>query len=88
MMAASLMVASAFAQRPPSGPPAVIVEEASIQNFPLSAEALGNASANEAVRIRPVITATLTAIHFQEGEFVVQLLCVCQAKRQSLKNLI
>jgi membrane fusion protein (multidrug efflux system) len=52
--------------------PGVIVSEASIQPFPLSAEALGNARANEAVDIRPEITAAITAIHFQEGQNVGQ----------------
>ncbi|HET6591428.1 MAG TPA: hypothetical protein VFG48_00795, partial [Xanthomonadales bacterium] len=37
--------------------PAVVVHTAEIKAFPLSAEALGNARANEAVEIRPEITA-------------------------------
>ena len=41
-----------------------------MKSFPLAVEALGNASANEAVEIRPEITATLTSIHFEEGQFV------------------
>jgi membrane fusion protein (multidrug efflux system) len=50
--------------------PGVIVAEAQMKSFPLAVEALGNASANEAVEIRPEITATLTSIHFEEGQFV------------------
>lgn len=52
--------------------PGVIVSEAQIQPFPLSAEALGNSRANEAVNIRPEITAAITAIHFEEGQAVEQ----------------
>ena len=55
-----------FAQSPPG----VIVSEAEIKVFPLEVEALGNALANDAVEIRPEITATLTAINFDEGQFV------------------
>jgi len=50
--------------------PGVIVAEAQMKSFPLAVEALGNASANEAVEIRPEITATLTSIDFEEGQFV------------------
>jgi membrane fusion protein (multidrug efflux system) len=50
--------------------PGVIVAEARIQPFPLSAEALGNARSNEAVDIRPEITAAITAILFEEGQSV------------------
>ena len=50
--------------------PAVIVIEASIQSFPLTSEALGNARANEAVEIRPEITAAITRIAFEEGQTV------------------
>ena len=53
-------------------PPGVIVSEARIQPFPLSSEALGNARANEAVDIRPEITAAITAIHFKEGQSVAK----------------
>ena len=52
--------------------PGVIVSEAQVQPFPLSAEALGNARANEAVNIRPEITAAITAIYFEEGQAVEQ----------------
>ena len=51
-------------------PPGVIVAEAVMQPFPLSAEALGNARANEAVDIRPEITAAITRILFEEGQSV------------------
>jgi len=50
--------------------PGVIVAEAQIQSFPLSSEALGNARANEAVDIRPEVTAAITAILFEEGQSV------------------
>jgi len=50
--------------------PGVIVSEAVIAPFPLSAEALGNARANEAVDIRPQITAALVEILFDEGQRV------------------
>jgi membrane fusion protein (multidrug efflux system) len=51
-------------------PPGVIVADAVMQPFPLSAEALGNARANEAVDIRPEITAAITRILFEEGQSV------------------
>lgn len=51
-------------------PPGVVVSEASMKSFPLAVEALGNALANEAIEIRPEITARLTAIRFAEGEMV------------------
>lgn len=51
--------------------PGVVVATVKLQSFPLSAEALGNARANESVDIRPKITATLMAIHFEEGQEVV-----------------
>jgi membrane fusion protein (multidrug efflux system) len=50
--------------------PGVVVSVATIQSFPLSAEALGNARANEAVDIRPEITAAITEISFEEGQTV------------------
>ncbi len=50
--------------------PGVIVAEAKMKSFPLAVEALGNASANEAVEIHPEITARLTAISFEEGQLV------------------
>ena len=59
---------SAFGQ-PLAG---VIVREAVIKPFPLAAEALGNARANEDVEIRPEITAAVVEILFQEGQAVEQ----------------
>jgi len=53
-----------------SAAPGVVVAPAEIRSFPLSAEALGNARANESVDIRPKITATLTEILFEEGQTV------------------
>ena len=50
--------------------PGVIVATAHIQPFPLSSEALGNARANEAVDIRPEVTAAVTEILFEEGQEV------------------
>lgn len=55
---------------PPDGPPGVNVSVVEVRSFPLSAEALGNARANESVDIRPKITATLTEISFEEGQTV------------------
>jgi membrane fusion protein, multidrug efflux system len=52
--------------------PGVIVSEAVIKPFPLAAEALGNARANEAVEIRPEITAAVVDIQFEEGQTVEQ----------------
>lgn len=50
--------------------PGVMVATALVKPFPLSAEALGNARANEAVDIRPQITAVVTSIEFKEGQTV------------------
>ena len=50
--------------------PGVVVAQAEVKSFPLAAEALGNARANESVDIRPKITATLTEILFEEGQEV------------------
>ena len=55
---------------PGAAPPSVIVAQAQVRSFPLSAEALGNARANESINIRPKITATLTEILFEEGQEV------------------
>jgi len=68
-VSATLLAGQVFGQSS-SDPPAVIVKEATIQPFPLSAEALGNARANEAVDIRSEITAAITAIRFEEGQEV------------------
>lgn len=51
--------------------PAVVVATVRLLSFPLSAEALGNARANESVDIRAKISATLMVIHFEEGQEVV-----------------
>ncbi len=50
--------------------PGVIVTEASLKSFPLSAEALGDARANEAIEVRSEISAAITAIRFEEGALV------------------
>jgi membrane fusion protein (multidrug efflux system) len=65
-----VLAAAAFAQAPDGAPPEVVVAEAALKTFPLAVEALGNASANEAIEIRPEITARLTSIHFEEGQMV------------------
>ena len=65
----TLLPAFANAQRE-RATPTVVVESAQIKTFPLSAEALGNARANESVDIRAKITATLMEIRFEEGQFV------------------
>jgi membrane fusion protein (multidrug efflux system) len=52
--------------------PGVVVSEAAVRPFPLSAEALGNAGANEAVEVRPEITAAIVEILFEEGQTVEQ----------------
>ena len=59
----------AVAQQPSPG---VIVSEAVIKPFPLSAEALGNARASEAVEIRPQIAAAIIEILFEEGQKVAK----------------
>lgn len=51
-------------------PPGVIVAPVTRIAFPLTVEALGTARANESVEIRPKITETVTAIRFEEGEYV------------------
>jgi membrane fusion protein (multidrug efflux system) len=58
------------ASQEPSELPGVVVSEAAIKRFPLSAEALGNALANESVEVRPEITAAIVDINFEEGRFV------------------
>jgi membrane fusion protein (multidrug efflux system) len=67
---ALLFTASSWAQFGPGGPPAVVVAPVTEESFPLEVQALGNASANEAVSIRPLITASLTEISFEEGATV------------------
>jgi membrane fusion protein, multidrug efflux system len=56
--------------QPGAGAPGVVVAEARVTPFPLSAEALGNTRANEAIEVRPQITAAVTAIEFEEGQRV------------------
>jgi membrane fusion protein (multidrug efflux system) len=67
ILAGLVCVASLSIQAQPDAPP-VIVSEARIESFPLTAEALGNARANESVDIRPEITAAITKIQFNEGQ--------------------
>jgi membrane fusion protein (multidrug efflux system) len=55
---------------PGQSAPGVVVAQAEVKSFPLAAEALGNARANESIDIRPKITATLTEILFKEGQEV------------------
>lgn len=55
---------------PGQSTPGVVVAQAEVKSFPLAAEALGNARANESIDIRPKITATLTEILFEEGQEV------------------
>jgi membrane fusion protein (multidrug efflux system) len=68
LVAASLLSAGLSAQPAPG----VIVAEAAVKPFPLAAEALGNARANEAVEIRPQIAAAIVEILFDEGQRVQQ----------------
>lgn len=70
LLPALLLIAVVVEAQGPGGPPAVVVAEAERQSFPLSVEALGNARANEAIELRPLITATLMAVQFEEGEYV------------------
>lgn len=53
-----------------AAPVQVVVDTAEVVSFPLSAEALGNAHANEAIDVRAEITAAVTAIKFEEGQWV------------------
>ena len=59
----------AQAQQAPAAP-GVVVIEVPLKSFPLSAEALGNARANESIEVRAEITAALTAIRFTEGQWI------------------
>ena len=66
-----LALAALFAAGLPAQPaPGVVVTEAVVKPFPLAAEALGNARANEAVEIRPESTAAIVEILFGEGQSV------------------
>lgn len=65
-----LLVAINVQAQPSAGEPSVMVSTAEIVPFPLSSEALGNTRANEAVDVRPEVTAAITAIEFEEGQMV------------------
>ena len=65
-----LLGAGLVRAQPMAEAPEVLVAEARVASFPLVVEALGNAAANESVEIRPVISATLTRIEFEEGQQV------------------
>lgn len=67
-----LLVAIHVQAQPSVGEPSVMVSAAEILPFPLSSEALGNSRANEAVNVRPEITAAITGIEFEEGQAVNQ----------------
>ncbi|NOR20399.1 MAG: efflux RND transporter periplasmic adaptor subunit [Xanthomonadales bacterium] len=68
---AILLCSTQLAAQENRSAPGVVVVAVRMQAFPLSAEALGNARANESVDIRPKISAALTSIHFEEGQEVV-----------------
>lgn len=68
LVVAQLLPAALLAQPAPG----VLVAEAVVKPFPLEAEALGNARANEAVEIRPQITAAVVEILFEEGATVTR----------------
>ena len=69
--AALLLAACFFSAALDAQPaPGVVVAEALVKPFPLAAEALGNARANEAVEIRPQISAAVVEILFDEGQRV------------------
>ena len=70
LLVACLAYHSILFAAPDKTAPGVIATRAEVKSFPLSAEALGNARANESVDIRPKITATLTEISFEEGQEV------------------
>ena len=73
LLALFTFLSPAWAQSPASvAIPGVIVEKVQLRSFPLSAEALGNARANESIEVRAEITAAITAIRFTEGELVEQ----------------
>lgn len=70
LMLAAAAPAGRLAAQPAGNPPGVVVASAENESFPLSVEALGTARANESIEVRPVITATLMAVHFEEGQYV------------------
>lgn len=63
----------AIAALPASGRaegPVVVVAAAVERPFPLTVEAIGTARANEAIDIRPHVSESVRAIHFEEGQWV------------------
>ena len=70
LLFALLLCSPPVSAAPERSAPGVVVWTAQVRSFPLSAEALGNARANESIDIRPKITATLTEILFEEGQTV------------------
>lgn len=66
----TLVPVFANAQRGERETPLVVLASAQVKSFPLAAEALGNARANESVDIRAKITATLMEVRFEEGQTV------------------
>lgn len=50
--------------------PGVVVAPVTRIDFPLTVEALGTARANESVDVRPKVTERVTAIRFEEGQYV------------------
>lgn len=70
LLALSLMLLPVFASAQDRATPSVVLAPAQVKSFPLAAEALGNARANESVDIRAKITATLMEIRFEEGQTV------------------
>lgn len=50
--------------------PSVIVARATVLDFPLVVEGLGNARANESIDVRPRISSRVTAIRFSDGQHV------------------
>lgn len=79
--AAALIVALPAA----ADPPRVLVAEATRVDFPLTVEAPGTARANESVEVRPKVSETVTAIHFEEGQRVEtgQILLELEASQAS-----
>lgn len=68
---ATVLVAPRAAEAAPGdAAPRVVVAEAERLPFPLTVEAPGTARANESVDIRPQISEAITAIHFEEGQWV------------------
>lgn len=70
LLALSLIAIPVLVSAQQQAVPTVVTAPAQVKSFPLSAEALGNARANESVDIRAKITATLMEIRFEEGQNV------------------